>query len=112
LKLNTVISKSFRPLNRYKCLNKMVCLSTTLIVFLFSSCSTTKLTTDSFENSAALKQGFHGLAVFDPQTNKMIYAHNAEKYFTPASSIKLFTLYTGLKVLGDSVPAFHYFVRN
>jgi serine-type D-Ala-D-Ala carboxypeptidase/endopeptidase (penicillin-binding protein 4) len=63
-------------------------------------------------NSDTLKQGFHGLAVFDPVENKMIYEYNSEKYFTPASNIKLFTLYTGLKILGDSVPALHYFVRN
>lgn len=82
------------------------------LLLLFSSCATHKVTTQSLEKSATFKQGFHGLAVFDPQTNRMIYERNSDKYFTPASNIKLFTLYTGLKILEDSVPALHYIVSN
>lgn len=86
------------------------------ILLVFSSCSTTKKISRNvdkhFNNSEILKQGLHGLAVFDPEKNKMIFEHNAEKYFTPASNIKLFTLYTGLKVLEDSVPALHYIISN
>ena len=86
------------------------------LLLVFSSCSSTKKISRDFDKhfnkSEVLKQGLHGLAVFDPQDNKMIYEHNAEKYFTPASNIKLFTFYTGLKILGDSVPALHYIVKN
>lgn len=42
----------------------------------------------------------------------MLYSHNAEKYFVPASNMKLFTYYTAQKVLGDSVPGIVYSVRN
>ncbi len=92
--------------------------SFTLIIFLivlnlsFISCSTPRHASQTFEKFPVFSQGFHGLAVFDPQENKMIYEYNSEKYFTPASNIKLFTFYTGLKILEDSVPALHYFVRN
>lgn len=79
---------------------------------ILSSCSSTKQTPENFEQSPIFKQGLHGIAVFDPVENKLIYEYNAEKNFTPASNIKLFTFYTGLKLLKDSVPALHYVVRN
>lgn len=84
-----------------------------LILFVVcSSCSGTRNISRSFEKDQAFKQGFSGLVVFDPATNKVIYERNAEKYFTPASNVKLLTFYTGLKILGDSVPAFKYGVKN
>lgn len=64
------------------------------------------------KKSPAFKQGYTGLAVYDLTGQKMIYEHNAAKYFTPASNIKLFSLFTGLKILGDSVPALKYEVRG
>ncbi|QED39147.1 D-alanyl-D-alanine carboxypeptidase [Antarcticibacterium arcticum] len=79
---------------------------------MFTSCTTYKTVNKTFENSTAFRQGFSGLVVYDPETNKTLYEHNAEKYFTPASNIKLFSLYTGLKILGDSVPALEYFYNN
>lgn len=76
------------------------------------SCSAIKKTNreseKDFYESPVFKKGYAGFALFDPVTDKMLYTHNAEKYFTPASNTKLFTLYTGLKILGDSIPALKY----
>jgi len=55
-----------------------------------------------FENN------FNGFAVFDPETNKYLIEYNADRYFTPASNTKLFTYFTGLSVLGDSIPGLRY----
>lgn len=65
-----------------------------------------------FENAEVLKQGFSGLLVKDLETREIIYQRLPEKYFTPASNIKLLTFYTGLKLLPDSVPALRYWANN
>ncbi len=86
-----------------------------LLIFaalILASCSTTYQINTTFKKAEAFKQGFSGLAVYDPSQNKMIYERNSNKYFTPASNIKLFTFYAGVKVLGDSITALKYIVRN
>ena len=54
------------------------------------------------------KQSFTGLAVYDPASRKYIYEHNEDKYFTPASNVKLLTFYAALKELKDSIPGIRY----
>jgi len=49
-----------------------------------------------------------GFLLMEPESGHVMYEDNAHKYFTPASNIKIFTLYTALEILGDSIPLFHY----
>ncbi len=78
--------------------------------FSCASLKTSKNIEQVFENSAAFKQGFAGLVIYDPETNKTIFDKNGDKYFTPASNTKLFTFYTALKLFGDSIPSIKYTV--
>lgn len=84
--------------------------------FILTSCSSVKRAShrieDNLESSSVFRQSFAGLAVYDPVEHKMIFEHNADKYFTPASNTKLFSFYTGLQVLGDSIPALHYTIAH
>ncbi len=65
-----------------------------------------------FKHSQILNDHFTGFALYDLDNKKMIYEQNGDKYFTPASNTKLFTWYTCLKMLGDSIPALKYVIHN
>ena len=70
------------------------------------------------KNEKLLKQSvinndhFTGFALYDMDAKRMIYQLNSDQYFTPASNTKLFTFYTCMRMLGDSIPAFRYVSRN
>lgn len=83
------------------------------ITFLFSCSSTTYLKNSlSFERKirkiSEFKHNFNGFVVFNPETEEYLIEYNADRYFTPASNTKLFTFFTGLSVLGDSLPGLRY----
>ncbi|WP_281540593.1 D-alanyl-D-alanine carboxypeptidase/D-alanyl-D-alanine-endopeptidase [Maribacter aestuarii] len=91
-------------------------LAFTIFILLLGACSspkkvlqksTLKLLSSDFYNSQ-----FTGLLVVDPKTNDTILNYNGKKYFTPASNTKIFTLFTALNMLPDSIPAFKYLTEN
>ncbi len=59
-------------------------------------------------DKAFFSKHFTGLAVYDPVTKEWLYTKNIGRYFTPASNIKLLSLYSGIKLLGDSIPGLYY----
>ncbi len=65
-----------------------------------------------FERTGIVNEHFTGFALFDEETGKMVYEHNADKYFVPASNTKMFTLYTALNMLGDSIPGLRYVISG
>src|SRR5215467_12017778 len=44
-----------------------------------------------------------GICLYDPAKAVYLYEQQGNKYFIPASNTKLFSLYAGLKYLGDSL---------
>jgi D-alanyl-D-alanine carboxypeptidase/D-alanyl-D-alanine-endopeptidase (penicillin-binding protein 4) len=61
-------------------------------------------------DSSVFKNQFTGMYIYDVNADKIVYNYNGERYFTPASNTKIFTLFTGLELLSDSIPAFKYAV--
>jgi len=53
-----------------------------------------------------------GLCLYDPAGGKELYNYQGDKYFIPASNTKLFSLYAGLKHLGDSLVGMRYRVTD
>ncbi len=57
-------------------------------------------------------QDHTGFVLYDVEKNKTVFDHHGNRYFTPASNTKIFTLYAGLKILDDSVPGIKYIEQN
>jgi D-alanyl-D-alanine carboxypeptidase/D-alanyl-D-alanine-endopeptidase (penicillin-binding protein 4) len=55
---------------------------------------------------------FTGIMLFDPVSNDTLLALNSDRYFTPASNTKIFTLYSALKILPEQLPALSYVIQN
>ena len=63
---------------------------------------------DILINDSILQKAHIGICIYEPATGEYIYNYNADKYFIPASTTKLFTLYAGMKYLGDSITGLKY----
>lgn len=87
-----------------------------LVLFILTGCASAKRTVVKKINGLILsdsyKNQFTGFLLIDHATNDTLYNHNSNKYFTPASNTKIFTLFASLKLLPDSIPALQYIVQN
>lgn len=58
---------------------------------------------DRFITDTLLSSAHLGVSVFDPAANTFIHSYQSNKYFVPASNIKIVTCYSALKYLPDSL---------
>jgi D-alanyl-D-alanine carboxypeptidase/D-alanyl-D-alanine-endopeptidase (penicillin-binding protein 4) len=49
-----------------------------------------------------------GICLYDPEKTSFLYSYQGDKFFIPASNTKLFSLYAGMKYLGDSLVGMRY----
>lgn len=82
-----------------KCL-LLVCLALAAFV---SEAQINQKALNDFLDDSVIRTGFAGISVYDPAEKKYLLRYNADKNFIPSSNVKLFTLYAGLKYLGDSI---------
>lgn len=82
----------------------------------FYSCSTqhhiNSLAKKSVLTDSILEHAHIGISIFDPSTGKYLYNLNSDKYFVPASNVKILSCYLGMKYLGDSLPGMKYAVTD
>ena len=62
--------------------------------------------------SPILRQHQVGISLAYADSARPFYGFQETKYFTPASTMKLFSFYAGLHLLGDSLPSLRYFSRR
>ena len=92
----------------------------TSIYFLFFTfiigCSGTKRSvqksTQKILASKFYSNQFTGFLVVNPENKDTLLNVNSEKYFTPASNTKIFTLFSVLELLPDRIPALKYIEQN
>jgi serine-type D-Ala-D-Ala carboxypeptidase/endopeptidase (penicillin-binding protein 4) len=85
------------------------------IIFLLGSCTSQKLQRGVLHQIQALEekhQNHLGLQVYDIESRKSIINYKAKKLFVPASNMKILTLYSAVKNLGDSLATFKYSKSN
>lgn len=76
---------------------------------LMIGCNASRTVEKNLHEQSMDQSFFSGVYVVDAKTGDKIIDFQGSKYFTPASNVKLFTLYAALNTLKDSVPSFEYF---
>jgi len=93
---------------------RSTCFFLLLLASLLYSCATVskkslhksfKLTDEKFKDHT-------GFVLYDLDRNKTLYEYQAANYFTPASNTKIFTFFSCLTILSDSIPALKYVERQ
>jgi D-alanyl-D-alanine carboxypeptidase/D-alanyl-D-alanine-endopeptidase (penicillin-binding protein 4) len=65
--------------------------------------------TDEINQDSLLKNGFVGIHVFDLNQQKTKIDFQSDRYFTPASTVKLFTAFASKKILDEKILAAEFF---
>src|SRR5688572_733858 len=83
-----------------------------LFFILLFSCSVQKKIAKSADkdvlDATALQTAHVGISIYEPATNQYWYDYQGDKYFVPASNIKIPTCYAVMKYLGDSLVGLRY----
>ena len=86
---------------------------TLFLAILFGSCVGTKKLNRHFiqqiRQDTILKNAHVGIAIWNTKNDRFILQHNSNKYFVPASNIKIATLYAAMKYLPDTLPSFDFY---
>ncbi len=84
------------------------------LALLFGSCIFQRPLADKlfYEETGTLGEAQISYLFKDLETGEIIEEYQSEKFFTPASNMKLFTLHSVLKVYPDSLPAGCFYDNN
>ncbi|HEY0057579.1 MAG TPA: D-alanyl-D-alanine carboxypeptidase [Flavisolibacter sp.] len=87
-----------------------------LFTALITSCSVQKQIHKTAKadvlNVPALATAHVGISIFDAGAKKYLYNYHGDKYFVPASNIKIPTCYAAMKYLGDSLVSARYTISD
>ncbi len=106
-----------QQLSEESLLRKMQKIITNCLIFIvLMGCAGTKQKFQKsirpFLDSEVFDNQFTGFFIIDQQTGDTLFNVNGEKYFTPASNVKIVTLFTALQHLPEKIPALRYIEVN
>ena len=82
------------------------------IAVIFFSCGTQKelqgTAGKTFIEDSLFREAHVGVSIYDPEQKSWIYNFQADKYFIPASNIKIMSCYAGMKYLGKQLPGIEW----
>jgi serine-type D-Ala-D-Ala carboxypeptidase/endopeptidase (penicillin-binding protein 4) len=89
----------------------------TIFLFLFFSCvaqkpTATRTALDDLLADTTFRNAHVGVSIYDPSLKKFIYSFQADKYFVPASNVKIATCYAAMKYLKHILPGAKYFEND
>ncbi len=90
---------------RLTVLRQLLIINSSLLIL--SACSIQKKIAKSAKadvlDTPALQTAHIGISIFEPASNKYWFNYQGDKYFVPASNIKIPACYAAMKYLGDSL---------
>lgn len=108
--LNSIEVNPQRVLNQLFSIKWILLVCSTVILL---SCASAKFRSiNKVLESKGYNNQFTGILVVDLEKKDTLIALNSTKYFTPASNVKLFTLYTGLQIIPEKIPTLKYMTQN
>lgn len=70
--------------------------------------SPVKFKFNSLVKDPLLANAHIGICIYEPATNQYLYKYQSDKYFIPASNVKIATCYAAMKYLADSIVGLKY----
>lgn len=67
---------------------------------------------NQFNSSTILPNYHYGFCLYDMDNDKYVFGIRENQHFTPASNTKVYTLFSTLKHIGDSIPGIQYIERG
>ena len=86
-----------------------------VVLILASSCSSVKTTESLKKEIGSLESNFQdhtGFVLYDLKKDEVVYSHNGDKYFTPASNTKILTMFATMRTHGNYLPGLLYSRRS
>jgi D-alanyl-D-alanine carboxypeptidase/D-alanyl-D-alanine-endopeptidase (penicillin-binding protein 4) len=92
-------------------MKSIVSLSFSFIILLLSCSPTRQLSKAAYQqvlDNKEMQTAHIGITVYDPEAGRYIYNYQGDKFFVPASNIKIPTCYIAMKYLGGRLKGLEY----
>ena len=63
-------------------------------------------------NDTGLRSAHIGVSIYDPAAKKYVYTYQPDKYFVPASNVKIVTCFAAMKYLKHILPGIRYYEND
>jgi D-alanyl-D-alanine carboxypeptidase/D-alanyl-D-alanine-endopeptidase (penicillin-binding protein 4) len=104
--------------HRREVLNMRILLLNTFFIFLVSLCAaqqsviSIRSPLSDLLADTTFKSAHIGVSVYDVNARKFLFNYQGDKYFVPASNVKIATCYAAMKYIGQTITGIKYFEND